>query len=126
MLPIHTSAIRNTEAGARTPKVFDMLIVDSCNGIPIRLTKERWQHILYRHPEMENQLERVLETLEEPDGIQKGDFGELLAIRLYSETPLTRKYLVVVYREISSEDGFVLTAYFVVSPSARRVTIWKR
>jgi hypothetical protein len=42
-----------------------------------------------------------LETLEEPDGIQKGDFGDLLAIRLYPKTPLIRKYLVVVYREIS-------------------------
>jgi hypothetical protein len=103
-----------------------MLIVDSRNGVPIRLTKERWQHILYRHPEMEDQHERVLETLEEPDEIQKGDFGELLAIRLYPETPLTRKHLVVVYREISPEDGFVLTAYLMVSPSARRVTIWKR
>jgi hypothetical protein len=103
-----------------------MLIVDSRNGVPIRLTEERWQHILYRHPEMEDQRERLLETLEEPDGIQKGDFGELLAFRLYAKTPLTHQYLAVVYREISFEDGFVLTAYFAGSPSARRVTIWKR
>jgi hypothetical protein len=104
-----------------------VLIVHSHNnGVPIRLTEERWQHIVQRHPDMETQRERVLETLTEPDMIQEGDFGTLLAVRLYPETPLTRKYLVVVYREVSSEDGFVLTAYLASQISARRDTLWKR
>jgi len=103
-----------------------MLIVRSRNGVPTRLTEERWQHITHRPPEMANQRERVLETLAEPDVLQQGDYGELLAIRLYPETPLTRKYLVVVYREVSPEDGYILTAYLASRPSARRVTIWKR
>jgi hypothetical protein len=103
-----------------------MLIVRSRNSVPVRLTEERWQHIIRRHPEMDNQREQVLETLAEPDMIQQGDFGELLAVRLYPETPLTRKFLVVVYREISSEDGFILTVYLTSRSSARRVTIWKR
>ncbi len=103
-----------------------MLIVRSQNGVPVRLTEERWQHIVRRHPEMSEQRKRILETLSKPDMIQKGDFGELLAIRFYLETPLTSKYLVVVYREVSSEDGFVLTAYLTNRPSARRVTMWKR
>ena len=75
---------------------------------------------------MDNQRERVLETLAEPDMIQQGDLGEVLAVRFYPETPLTRKFLVVAYREVSTEDGFVLTAYLTSRPSARRVTIWKR
>jgi len=58
--------------------------------------------------------------------IQQGDSGELLAIRFYSKTPLTSKFLVVAYREIGSEDGFVLTAYLARQPSAWRVTIWKQ
>ena len=103
-----------------------MLIVHSHNGVPIRLTEERWQHVMHRHPDMETQHEWVLETLVEPDMIQEGDFGTLLAARLYPETPLTRKYLVVVYRETSSEDGFVLTAYLASQLSARRDTLWKR
>ena len=103
-----------------------MLIVHSRNGVPVRLTKERWQHIARRHPEMDDQGEQVLETLAEPDMIQQGDFGELLAVRFYPETPLTRKFLVVAYREVSPEDGFILTAYLSSQPSARRVTIWKR
>jgi len=103
-----------------------MWIVHSRNGVPVRLTEERWQHIMRRHPEMDNQRERVLETLAEPDMIQQGDFGELLPVRSYPETPLTRKFLVVTYREVSPEDGFVLTAHLTRRPSARRVTIWKR
>jgi hypothetical protein len=103
-----------------------VLIVHSHNGVPIRLTEERWQHVMHRHPDMETQRERALETLVEPDMIQEGDFGTLLAARLYPETPLTRKYLVVVYRETNSEDGFVLTAYLASQLSARRDTLWKR
>jgi hypothetical protein len=103
-----------------------MLIVHSHNGVPVRLTEERWQHIVHRHPEMGDQRDRILETLTEPDTIQQGDFNELLAIRFYPKTPLTRKFLVVVYREISVEDGFILTAYLASRPSTRRITIWKR
>ncbi|MDI6794815.1 MAG: hypothetical protein QME81_18445, partial [bacterium] len=44
-----------------------MLIIRSRNSVPIRLTQERWQHILHRHPEMETQCERVLETVAGPD-----------------------------------------------------------
>ena len=102
-----------------------MLIVKSINGVPIRLTEERWNHIRYRHPEMGGLRESILETLSEPEVIQQGDYGELLAIRFYPLTPLTRKYLVVVYREISTDDGFVLTSYLVTRPSLRRITIWK-
>jgi hypothetical protein len=103
-----------------------MLIAYSKSGIPIRITRERWSHITNRHPEMENQKEKVLETIAEPDLIQAGDFGERLASRLYPRTPLTRKYLTVAYREIGSEDGFLITAYFAKAPSQRRKVIWKR
>lgn len=75
---------------------------------------------------MSNQRERVLETLAAPDLIQQSDFGELLAIRFYRETPLTRKFMVVVYRETDRDDGFIVTAYLSTRPSGRRTVIWKR
>ena len=103
-----------------------MVVVYSQNRVPIRLTEERWTHIRERHPEMESQKLRVLETVEAPDSIQEGDFGEVLAIREYRQTPLTNKFLVVAYRETSLEDGFIMTAYFATRPSTRRVTLWKR
>jgi hypothetical protein len=103
-----------------------MLIVRSRNGVPVRLTDERWRHVVSRHPEMESQREHVLEALAEPDMIQQGDFGELLAIRLYPDTPLTRKFMVVAYREMTPKEGFVLTAYLTTRPSGARETIWRR
>jgi hypothetical protein len=98
----------------------------SRNGVPIRLTDERWVHVTSRHPEMSDQRERVLETLGEPDMIQQGDFGELLALRHYDHTPLTSKFMVVAYRETGLDDGFVITAYLTNRPLARRVVLWKR
>lgn len=66
-----------------------------------------------------------METISNPDIIQMGDFGELLAVRFYTKTPLTKKHLIVAYKEVSSQDGFILTAYFARSPSDRRRIIWK-
>lgn len=50
-----------------------MIVVYSQNQVPIRLTQERWEHILRRHPEMANQKDHVLEALSDPDLIQQGD-----------------------------------------------------
>lgn len=66
-----------------------MIVVYSHNKVPIRLTKERWDHILRRHPEMANQRDLVLETLSNPELIQQGDVDTLLAIRFYERSPLT-------------------------------------
>ena len=42
-----------------------MLVIRSKNGVPIRLTEERWGHVGRRHPEMSDQKDRVLETVAE-------------------------------------------------------------
>ncbi len=102
-----------------------MIIVKSKNNVSIRLTTERWKHIIARHPEMDNQKEHVLETISNPHLIQQGDFDELIAIRFYDKSPLTSKYLVVIYKEVGETDGFVITAYFSTKPSERRKTVWK-
>ena len=102
-----------------------MIVFNSINNIPIRLTNERWEHIISRHIEMTNEKDRVIETIESPDFIQKGDLNEKLAVKLYKQTSLDVKYLVVVYKEISAIDGFVLTAYYTRKPSERRKILWK-
>lgn len=102
-----------------------MLIVPSRNRVPVRLTEERWRHIAERHPEMSDKREITLDTLMEPDEVQQGDFGELLAIRSYPGMDLG-KFMVVVYRENTPDDGFVLTAYVTNRPSAKRKVLWKR
>jgi len=103
-----------------------MIIVESYNKIPIRLTIERWNHIVQRHPETRNFQQEVLQTVNKPDLIQKGDFGELIAIRDYSNLLRVARYIAVVYKEISKEDGFIITAYITNQPLKRREIIWKR
>jgi len=103
-----------------------MELITSRNGIPIRLSEERWNHIIQRHPEMDGCRDMVIETVAMPDLIQAGDSGELLAVRLYDKTPLGRKYIVVAYRETSGTDGFILTAYLTRRPSQQREVLWTR
>jgi hypothetical protein len=102
-----------------------MITVYSKNRIPVRLTDERWMHIIKRHPEMKDQKDKILETVENPQYILEGDYGELLAVRFFKETPLTQKFLIVIYKEVSEYDGFILTAYFTRKPSTHRRLIWK-
>lgn len=68
----------------------------------------------------------MLEAVTDPDLIQEGDFGELIAIKFYEKTPLTSKYLVVIYKEVLDTDGFIISAYYATKPSERRKTVWKR
>ena len=89
-----------------------MISVNSKNNRLIRLTDERISHININHPEIKNCISWVLETIENPDFILAGDFGELLAVKMYAKTPVTfDKYLIVVYKETGTLDGFILTAY---------------
>ena len=64
-------------------------------------------------------------TVESPDFVQQGDYGTLIACKFYPHTPLTSKYLIVVYKEIDKTDGFILTSYFTNQPNKNRKTLWK-
>jgi hypothetical protein len=86
-----------------------MSIAISINKIPIRLTQERWQHISVGHPEIAEYYFEILETIQFPDAVYEGKFGELIGTKTFSE--LNNKFVVVVYKELSSDDGFVITAY---------------
>lgn len=78
----------------------------SRNGILIRLTAERWKHIVLLHPNLSNKQAKVLKTVKTPDYIFKGQAGELLAVLKLS----SMIYIVVAYKEIKP-DGFIITAY---------------
>ena len=95
--------------------------VTSKNGVPIRLTDERWVHIREEHAELAGYRLEVLETIRDPGRIVAGNTGELLAIRSQRDG----KLFVVVYRELLS-DGFVITAFLTRRPASlnRRRQIW--
>lgn len=99
-----------------------MDVVPSKNGVPIRLTEERWIHITEEHSEMAGYYFDVLETIEGPEAILEGKFGELLATREIEPG----KSIVVVYKEMGNDDGFVLTAFLTtrMRQLQKRVRVW--
>ena len=50
-------------------------IAFSKNNVAIRLNDERWYHITTGHPEMADYYYDILETIENPVIIYKGNFG---------------------------------------------------
>ena len=84
-----------------------MDVARSKNNVPIRLPEERWFHITEEHSEMAGYYFEVLEAVEEPEAIYEGKAGECLAVREVGRG----KHIVVVYREVSREDGFIITAF---------------
>jgi hypothetical protein len=95
--------------------------VYSKNGIPIRLTDERWVHITEEHGELADLRAEVVETVANPTWIFAGRQGELLAVREFE----SGKYLVAVYRE-SPNDGFIITAFLTrrLHTLQRRQQLW--
>ncbi|MFQ5596280.1 MAG: hypothetical protein ACE5HA_19225 [Anaerolineae bacterium] len=105
-----------------------LAVADSRNGVVIRLTHERWAHIVEAHDYMAGLHDWVLETVADPDDIIQGWAGSLIATRRYPETPITEKHLVVVYREIDSTDGFIITAFMTshIEKVWKRGILWQR
>ncbi|NVM28132.1 MAG: hypothetical protein HWN65_04755 [Candidatus Helarchaeota archaeon] len=97
--------------------------VKSKNDVPIRLPKERWFHITEEHSEMAGYYFEVLETIKDPEIIYEGKTEELIAIKTIEEG----KFLVVMYREIDKEDGFVITAFLTRKKKQfeRRKKLWE-
>ena len=54
-----------------------MDIVHSVNGVPIRMTAERWKHIVENHNDLAGYYESVLRTVEGPDLVLPGYGGTL-------------------------------------------------
>ena len=96
-----------------------MDIAYSVNGVPIRLTEERWEHITSNKPYMSSYYEKMLEAIENPTWILRGYAGTLVAVLSLGR----RSYLHVVYREVSQEDGFIITAFFSRKVN-KRMIIW--
>lgn len=93
----------------------------SVNNVPVRLTYERWYHIIENHDDLASYFHDVLETVENPEFVMQGNQGTLKAARNIGK----RKWLVVIYKELSKEDGFIITSYFL-SDKPKGKIIWKR
>jgi len=98
-----------------------MDIAYSVNGVPIRLTYERWYHIVENHDDMASHFHDVLETVENPQLVTRGNRGALKAARNLARG----RWLVVVYRELSRTDGFVITGY-ILQARPKGEAVWRR
>lgn len=91
-------------------------IAESFNRVIIRLTDERWSHIIEHHPELKQFKKEVLQTISNPDALYyspkyiKPNFAAVKFFRKLIETGL-QGLLIVHYREVSEHDGFILTAF---------------
>lgn len=72
-------------------------------------------------PYMGSYRERVLITVEKPSWVLRGYAGALVAVLSLSK----QQFLNVVYREVSKDDGFIITA-FISRKVNRRNIIWPK
>ena len=65
----------------------------------------------------------VLNAIEDPDYMIEGYAKAFIALKKITKT----KFLAVVYREVSKEDGFVITAYFTSKLNLEKeVILWEK
>ena len=95
-------------------------IVESIDGVPIRLTDERWEHILIGHPLISGYYERILSTIENPTFILCGNNRSKIAVNNYGR----KLWLHVAYREVRRDDGFIITAY-IKKDYNENLVIWQ-
>ncbi len=83
--------------------------VTAFNGTKVLLTEERWKHIVLRHPEMENKLPLILDTVANPDEVYIDLAGAFHALkRLLGEVS---DYLIVIYYK-ENREGYIRTAFY--------------
>jgi len=56
-------------------------LAHSVNGVSIRLTEQRWTHIIQKHPELAVMKTSIADAVEMPDSIHAGRESTLMAVR---------------------------------------------
>jgi len=101
--------------------------VISKNGKEIKLSEERWYHIVEPHDYMAGNQDIIFETLESPDIIVEGRKKEFIALKYYAKISISEKHAVVIYKELDNE-GFVITAFMTSKPEGmmQKGVVWKK
>ena len=118
--------IKNQKQAFNSNRNLNMLHVTySVNKIPIRITAERWSHIVENHDDIAGYYYDVLETVNKPTWVFDGDEDELWAVKLIPE----KKAILVIYREFKEQnDGFIITAFFTkkIKKLLKRKILWQQ
>ena len=78
-------------------------------GFKVILTKERWEHIIARHPELEDKIEKILETVMRPDEAYEDPTGAIHVLK--RQIGDVSDYFVVIYIK-EKENFYIRTAYY--------------
>jgi hypothetical protein len=81
-------------------------IAYSIHGIPIRLTDERWEHIVSNKPYMYAFDDAIPKAIEEPTVVLRGYAGTLIAVLSLAR----ERYLHVVYNMLCTKRQAVTMA----------------
>ena|SRR3989344_8517632 len=81
-------------------------------GRKIHLTRERQKHIL-KHPYMENSIENIKQTLQNPTTIRFNEDDEKVCYfyKEFKNNSSSEKYLLVSVKYLNNH-GFIITAFF--------------
>ena len=96
-------------------------IAHSVNGVPIRLTQERWEHILDSHPGLASYRETILDAVENPDYILASRRGALAAVVVLGR----KAFLHIFYVEKSRRDGFIISAWMKEKMDKTKI-VWRK
>lgn len=90
-------------------------------GKSIRLTKERWKHIIERHPEVKPLLSKIKNTLQNPEIITQNPFNknEKYYHKYFNSL---NNYLIIV---LEIEKGFIITI-FIARKRKKGEISWKK
>lgn len=114
------------------PRGGVVAIAKSIREVPIRLTEERWSHIIEYHGELARFLDQILLAVADPDLVfesPKEIEPNFVAIKRFVELVQYRlaDRLAVHYKEVSKDDGFILTVFPISDERARRrYRLWQR
>jgi len=77
---------------------------------------------------MKDNKDLLLKTVEESGNDFKGVSDELRAVRFFQRMHLGPKYFMTAYKELSYEEGFIITAYKTskIEKIVKRGVIWKK
>lgn len=96
-------------------------IAHSISGVPIRLTDERWEHILDSHPELGAFRDKLLDAVGNPDYILASRRGAFAAVVVLGR----KAFLHVFYVEKGRHDGFILSARLQDRMDKARI-VWRK
>ena len=100
-------------------KIFDRF------GRAIRLTNERWTHIISHHPVIKNLKEEMKETLRDPEIVRRSVYDpSVLIYYRYFKDVFGGKYIAVVVK-VNNIKGFILTSY-VTDRVKRGDEVWRK